>query len=66
MSAKYTGWLKRSDNGTVEAELRDQWGWRIAITGTFDEQTRQYVLEGRLGEPPAALRVAAIDAEQAA
>ena len=61
MSARYTGWLKRGDNGTVEAELRDEWGWSIDITGTFDESSRTYRLEGVLGEPPAALRVAAID-----
>ena len=66
MTARYTGWLKRGDNGTVEAELCDEWGWRIAITGTFDEATRQYVLTGTLGEPPAMLRVAAIDTEPVA
>lgn len=66
MSARYTGWLKRGENGTVEAELRDQWGWCIVITGMFDPRTRQYVLSGILGEPPAALRVAAIDAESVA
>ena len=63
MTARYTGWLKRGDNGTVEARITDEWGWSIDITGRFDEATRQYVLTGLLGEPPAALRVPAIDTE---
>ena len=60
----YTGWLKKgTETGTIVGELTDRWNWRIAIAGTFDEATRQYVLTGTLGEPPAALRVAATDAE---
>ena len=61
MSARYTGWLKRAENGTVVGRIVDEWQWHIDITGTFDEATRQYVLSGVLAEPPVALRVAALD-----
>ena len=61
MTARYTGWLKRGENGTVEARITDEWGWSIDITGTFDESSRTYRLDGVLGEPPEKLRVAALD-----
>ena len=55
------GALRRGPGGTLVGELTDRWGWRVEITGVFNEQLREYELTGVLGDPPTALRVAAID-----
>jgi hypothetical protein len=66
MSAKYSGFVRRADDGKgIVGELRDSWGWCIAIVGTPGEQdgVRGYILAGTLGEPPEALRIPIIDDE---
>lgn len=61
---QYTGELRRGDKpGTVTGVLRDPWGWRIEIRGTWNAETRCYDLTGTLGAVPDSLRVAAIDDE---
>ena len=60
MSAKYTGMLKRDETGAIVGELRDEWGWTIALTAT-PADGGGYALVGTLGEPPDSLRIAAID-----
>jgi len=60
--AVWKGWLQRGDApGTVVGELRDSWGWVVSITGTLDRENGGYTLEGRLGDPPAALRIPIVD-----
>lgn len=63
-SGRYTGRLKRLPDGRLEGWISDQWGWEIALTAEVDRVTGDWVLEGQLGEPPAALRVPAIDDEK--
>lgn len=61
MSGRYTGRLKRLPDGRLEGWLVDEWNWRLALVGEVDRVTGDWVLTGQLGEPPAALRVPAID-----
>ena len=64
MTARYTGWLRKGDApDTIQGELVDEWQWRIVITGIRDPDGG-YRLTGVLGEPPASLRVPAIDGEE--
>lgn len=63
-SGRYTGRLKRVAGGRLEGWIADQWGWEIALMGEVDRVTGDWVLEGQLGEPPASLRVPAIDDEK--
>jgi len=60
----YTGRLRKGQEpGTVEGWLEDRFGWRIALKGRLDPASGDYVLEGVLGNIPAALRVPVIDEE---
>lgn len=59
--AIWHGALRRGQDGTVVGHLTDRWGWRVEITGVFNEGAREYELTGMLAEPPATLRVAALD-----
>jgi hypothetical protein len=64
MTARYTGFIQKAPDGQgIVGVLRDFCGWPIAITGKPGEQdgVRGYVIEGVLGEPPAALRLPIID-----
>jgi hypothetical protein len=59
--AQYTGSLKRGNApGTIIGVLVDRWGWEIYLLGTRND-SGGYTLTGTLGEPPAALRIEAID-----
>lgn len=63
MSTTWTGTLtKGAEPGTVTGTLTDRWGWSVTLHGTL-QPGGGYVLTGTLGEPPAALRVPAIDGE---
>jgi hypothetical protein len=65
-AARYTGWMRKgTEPGTIVAELIDEWSWVIKITGVRDAETGAYRLTGELGDPPANLRVPAIDGESA-
>lgn len=57
----YTGRLTRAADGTITGELRDSFGWPIALTATRDPNGSGYILTGTLGEPPANLRIPALD-----
>lgn len=58
----WTGRLTRGDApGTVTGWLEDTWKWRIHITGTLDKEVGGYVLRGRTGTVPDALKVPIID-----
>jgi len=64
MTARYTGFIhKAADGGGIEGVIRDFCGWPIRITGKPGEQdgVRGYLIEGVLGEPPAALRLPIVD-----
>ena len=60
---QYTGRIDRAPDGTIIGRLVDQFGWEIVITGQRDPDAGGYVLQGRVGEPPASLRIPAIDGE---
>lgn len=63
MSAQWTGTVdKGSDPNTVVVVVRDGWGWTATLRGTL-KPGGGYALVGTLGEPPAALRIPAIDGE---
>jgi hypothetical protein len=58
----WTGWIKKGElPGTIVGELKDSWGWPIAIAGTLDKEGGGYVLQGRLGKVPDNLHIEAID-----
>jgi len=61
-STAFTGQIKRGDTpNTVVGYLKEHpWGWTIRIFGTRDE-SGGYTLTGELGDPPAGLRIEAID-----
>ena len=65
MTAIWTGRLVRNPKtGVITAWLEDKWGWRVNITGTWDDSERQdYALIGEFGEAPPALRIPIIDDE---
>ena len=63
VSAKYTGMLKRDETGAIVGELRDEWGWTIALTAT-PADGGGYALVGVLGEPPEHARIEGIDGPQ--
>jgi len=57
----WKGWLKRGETpDTVTGQLTDSWGWVVTLTGTRSPEGG-YVLEGRLGPAPEALRIPIID-----
>lgn len=58
---QYTGRLDRAIDMTIVGVLRDAFGWEIIITGHRDIENGGYILEGRLGETPAALRIPLLD-----
>jgi hypothetical protein len=58
----WTGWIKKGElPGTIVGELRDSWNWVVTLAGSIDKESGGYSLQGRLGAPPATLRVEAID-----
>jgi len=58
----WTGWIRKGElPGTIVGELKDSWGWPIAIAGTLDKEGGGYVLQGRLGKVPENLRLDGID-----
>lgn len=58
----WTGWLKRGPTaGTVVGELKDSWGWPIEIEGELDKEAGGYILRGRTGAVPDALKVPIVD-----
>jgi hypothetical protein len=58
----WTGWIRKGElPGTIVGELKDSWGWPIAIAGTLDKEGGGYVLQGRLGKVPENLRLEGID-----
>ena len=59
----WRGHLKRAQDGSIVGELRDTWNWCIAITATPNPEGG-YLLEGRIGEIPAALRLPIDDEPQ--
>jgi hypothetical protein len=59
MSGEWTGFIRRSADG-ISGELRDEWGWVVRLRGTR-QPDGSYALTGTLGDPPAALRIGAID-----
>jgi hypothetical protein len=58
----WTGWIRKGElPGTIVGELKDSWGWPIAIAGTLDKEGGGYVLQGRLGKVPENLQLEGID-----
>ena len=58
----WTGWIKRGElPGTIVGELKDSWGWTVALAGSLDKEGGGYALQGRLGKAPDSLLVEAID-----
>lgn len=58
---RYTGRLKRNQDGTLTAVIADAWNWEIHLTGYRDEENGGYRLEGWLGDTPDALIIPLID-----
>ncbi len=59
--AVWTGELRKGDMpGTVVGQMSDKWGWVVTLHGTL-QPGGGYAITGTLGEPPACLRVPAID-----
>ena len=59
----WRGELRKGDApGTIVGRMSDKWGWCVAIHGER-QADGSYALTGTLGEPPACLRVPAIDGE---
>ena len=62
MTPQYTGHLSR-DGDTWRGEIVDAWGWKIQLTGAVKlvDGRNVLLLQGTIGEVPAALRVPIAD-----
>jgi hypothetical protein len=62
VTTRYTGWLKRALDNKLHGELRDKWGWTIAIEGTLGPPGTGYILRGAAAYPPkTALHIEGLD-----
>lgn len=60
--AEFTGWIRR-EGPNVIGEIADEWGWKIQLLGVPGKHdgVPSFIITGTLGEPPAWLRIPAID-----